>query len=271
MKPNAQAQIMKITPDIATDWLADKWGEQRGIRDGHVNRLALDMEAGRFVVSPDAILRVKGKLANGQHRLSAVVKTGKAQSFLVMESNDEQLYKVIDAGLKRTVGDALIGAPYHAVLPSIARWVQMYYAKMIMQSSRGASDMANGVQPTQRMLIEFCQEHQALLSEAATFVNPFYAKTKLMPQSIGGAIYVLASIHTGNVDKAKAFIEQVYDGGPSNSASDLRNRLISNKGSKAKVTLGYIFGITVKAFKSFCNGTRPAVLKWSKDEEFPTL
>jgi hypothetical protein len=57
MKTNASVEVIKITPEIATEWLADRWGEQRTVRSAHVNRLAADMEAGRFKISPDAILR----------------------------------------------------------------------------------------------------------------------------------------------------------------------------------------------------------------------
>jgi hypothetical protein len=34
---------------------------------------------------------------------------------------------------------------------------------------------------------------------------------------------------------------------------------------------GYGDDSFIKAFKSYYNGTRPGVLKWAKDEEFPTI
>lgn len=274
MKTQVSAEIKKITPEQATEWLSDRWGEQRAVRGAHVSRLCADMEAGRFKVSPDAILRVKGKLANGQHRLEAVVRTGKAQQFLVMESNDEELYKVIDAGLRRTASDGLIGLPFATSMPSIARWVQAYEAQGIYKTMRTPADSKshNGKDGyiTQTMMIEYCLSNKDILSAAASFVNPLYSQTKLLPLSIGGAIYVLGESHNKG-DKTKNFLQQVYVDGGTNAAGDLRNRLIANRGSKSKLNAGYIFGITVKAFKSFCNGTRPGVLKWAKDEEFPTI
>jgi hypothetical protein len=94
----------------------------------------------------------------------------------------------------------------------------------------------------------------------------------LLPFSIGGALLVIAGTHSkATFEKAKGFLQGVYvDGGP-NSAGDLRNRLIMNRGARAKLHSGYIFGITVKAFKSYCNGTRPGVLKWAKDEPYPQI
>lgn len=273
MKTNATAEIMKITPELATEWLADRWGEQRSIRLAHVNRLASDMEAGRFKTSPDAILRIKNKLANGQHRLTAVVQSGKAQTFLVLQSNDEELYKVIDAGLRRTVSDGLIGIQYSKSIPSIARWVQAYETRTLQPSNRtGGEALKKRINaPTQCELIDYCLGNQEILSEAARFTNPLYEQTRLLPLSMGGAIYVINASRNGHLEKAKSFLKQVYLEGGNTAAGDLRNRLIANRGVKSKLPPGYIFGITIKAFKSYYNGTRPGVLKWAKDEEFPVI
>lgn len=275
MKTQVTAEIKKITPELATEWLADRWGEQRTVRTAHVARLASDMEAGRFKISPDAILRIKNKLANGQHRLEAVVRTGKPQNFLVMESNDEELYKVIDAGLRRTAADGLIGLPFAKSLPSIARWVQAFEKQSLYASARSGSEAASGPGSvngfiTQSEMIDYCHSNQEILSAAASFVNPLYSQTKLLPLSIGGALYVIGETHN-KADKTHAFLQQVYVDGGTNAAGDLRNRLIANRGSKSKISAGYIFGISIKALKSFCNGTRPGVLKWAKDEGFPTI
>lgn len=276
MKPNGSVEVMKVTPELASEWLADMWGEQRNIRQRHVARLASDMEAGRFRLSPDAILRVKGKLANGQHRLKAVIESGKPQQFLVLESNDDELYKVVDAGLKRVVGDALLGMPYSRNVASIAGWVRAYDAGYARKTSRTPSESSapgDSQYPTQTEMIEYCQENAAILTEAAAFVFGMYSKTRILSLSIAGAVYVIASqASAAALASAKDFLTQVYLGGDTSSAaSDLRNRLISNMGSRSKLKSGYIFGITLKSFKSFRQGTRPGVLKWAQDEGYPKI
>lgn len=45
MKVSTTAEIMKITPEVASEWLLELWGEQRTIRKGHVDKLASDMRA----------------------------------------------------------------------------------------------------------------------------------------------------------------------------------------------------------------------------------
>lgn len=253
--------------------LQERWGEQRAMRKGHVSVLVSDMNAGRFRLSPDAIVLIGGKLANGQHRLQAVAESGKAQQFLVMETNDPELYKVIDAGLKRSAGDALIGNMFSKVMPSIARWVIAYDVRLARASAIAPSHAAkiNGVARSQSEIIDFCLLNKEALVQAASFVNPLYEETKLLPLSIGGALFFLASRQGKPQDKVEQFLKAIYIDGGQSAAGDLRNRLIANRGAKAKLKSGYLFGLCVKSARSFFNGTRPGVLKWSEDEEMPVL
>lgn len=181
----------------------------------------------------------------------------------------------IDAGLKRSVSDGLIGLSFARSIPSIARWVQAYERRNVTPSARCGSEASvpsgSTQWPTQCELIDYCLDNQEVLSEAASFVNPLYEETKILPCSIGAAIYALSASRNGHLEKAKTFLKEVYVEGGNSSAGDLRNRLIANRGSKAKLNTGYLFGITIKAFKSYCNGTRPGVLKWAKGEELPNI
>lgn len=268
MRIKTTTQLLDIGPRLAAEWLADRWGEQRKIRPRHVEKLATDMTDGRFKVSPDAILRICGKLANGQHRLEAVVQSGTKQTFIVMESNDKELYKVIDAGLKRLVQDSLISMPYSHNIPSIARWVIGYEKGT---NIRGAAEPSKTNRDmTQSAMIEYCVDNQEVLIEAAQFVSSLWLETRLLSFSIGGAIYCIAASRQ-QLDKAKLFLTAVYLDGGDNAAGDLRNRLIQMRGKRTKEKQGYIFGIVLKAFKSYCNGTRPGVLKWAVDEALPTI
>lgn len=255
-------EILKITPEIASEWLQDKWGDQRSVRNGHVERLISDMIAGRFHLSPDAILRVKGKLANGQHRLAAVVACGKAQWFLVMHSDDEELYKVVDAGIKRTDADGLIGVEHAKLLPPIARWVMLYDSGITNQTCRSLN-------ATRSEIIDYCNSNRTGLQKAAAYVGPLYTETQLLPASIGGAIYFLGE-RIGKCKDGEEFLTGLYKTG-TGAAGDLRNRLIANKGSRSRLSPLYIFGITIKAFNSHLKGTRLGVIKWLEGEKLPEL
>lgn len=271
MKINVLCEVMRVTPETATEWLADRWGEQRPLREKHVNRLCSDMIHGNFKLGPDAILRVKGKLANGQHRLTALVRVGKAQTFIVMESNDEELYKIVDAGLKRTAADSLISLPYATKLPPIAKWVQTYEAGMLSHGAREGGALPGDTAMTQLDIINYCSEHSELLSEAAQFCADLYNQSRLLPLSIGASLYVIAAKSGKHLEKTKEFLVKVYVNGGGDAAGDFRNRLTANRSGRARLAPGYIFGIGVKALKSYLQGTRPGVLRWVDKEDLPVI
>lgn len=83
--------VQEITPLRASEMLASmKYEHQRAISAHHVRMLAAEMTAGRFV--PGTTIRVAfvdgvPMLIDGQHRLSAVVSSGKAQTFTVIEED----------------------------------------------------------------------------------------------------------------------------------------------------------------------------------------
>jgi hypothetical protein len=278
MQIKATAQVMTITPEIAAQWLENRWGEQRKIRKSTVNRIVHDMETGAFRLGSDAILRVKGKLANGQHRLEAVVLVGKPASFLVMDSNDEELYKVIDIGLRRTVADSLIGVKEAANIAAIARWVLGYETHNISGSDNVPADAllkagarnGNSQIFSHSEIVDYCQQNTELLVESACYVHSLYDQTRLLRVAIGGALYVLAS-KGKHLGKMKNFLQAVYVDGGKDAAGELRNRLIANKGARARFTGAYIFAIAVKSFRSYVNGTKPTVIRWNRDEGFPEM
>lgn len=279
MQIHITAAIVLVTPEMAEQWLGNRWGEQRAVRGGHVNRLLHDMDAGNFKIGPDAILIIKGKLANGQHRLEALVRHGKPLRFLVMESNDEELYKIIDDGMKRTAGDALIGMKYSQRIPSVARLVLAYESQALKRYAQSSADhgrrSGSGFKSkfvyTKSELIDYCNANSGILSEVGDFVDPLYAKSALLRWSIAGALYCLAS-NRGEQGRVKEFLTQVFTGGAEGTAAiELRNRLIQIKGSKKHNTSSYVFAITIKAYRSYLQGTTPGILKWAADEEFPQL
>jgi hypothetical protein len=99
----AQVDIVQITPKKAAEYLENLLDGQRSVRQQRVKSLTDDMRNGRFRLTCDAIVLVNGKLANGQHRMWAVVESDTPQPFILMRTDDEELYKVIDCGATRSV------------------------------------------------------------------------------------------------------------------------------------------------------------------------
>jgi hypothetical protein len=262
---NANLNIETISPKLAKYYLENIFDGQRQVRDSHVDKLAHDIREGRFRLSPDCILLVKGKLANGQHRLSAVVAAGLSCEFIVMRTDDEDLYKVIDSGIKRTEADCFAKLDYAKCSASIAR--------LCVQYDKGALTPLGtdrNVIISRSDIIDYMESHMQELAEQSAKCQSLYRQKPVVPISLAGAM-----LHIGSrKDKAMAdeFITAVYTGSTrDDSAFDVRERIMRNNASKAKLPRSYILGLLIKAFKSYTSGSRPGVLKLVDGERFPTV
>lgn len=102
MKPTSALE--KVTPTQAATWLGDPKinHSNRTLRQDHVRFLAKEMIDGRWEPNNDAICFGKdGRLLNGQHRLHAIVLSGKPQEVFITRGLSDDAFKVMDAGLKR--------------------------------------------------------------------------------------------------------------------------------------------------------------------------
>jgi len=96
-----------VTVDVAKLYLAMNT-ENRPINKGQVKLLSMQMRAGKFTLTTDAIgISRTGRLVNGQHRLAAVVDSGVPCLMLVAEGLDDESYEYIDRGTPRKIADAM--------------------------------------------------------------------------------------------------------------------------------------------------------------------
>lgn len=99
--------VMDVNPDTARAWL-ERNTHNRPVRFRHVESLARDMHNDRWHYDGSAIRFFRdGGLADGQHRLLAVVDSGKTVPFLVVPGLERAAQEVVDTGARRSTGDAL--------------------------------------------------------------------------------------------------------------------------------------------------------------------
>lgn len=128
MAPKPTVSHVAVTPEQAARWLG---GNQvnRTLRASKVNQYARDMVAGRWTLSNDAIcFAPDGRLLNGQHRLSAVVKAGVSVLMLIARNMPPESMTTMDSGTARTASDALhfAGESNTNVLAAAAKQAILY-------------------------------------------------------------------------------------------------------------------------------------------------
>lgn len=94
-----------ITPRVATDWLNRNTGNRK-LRDGVVDKYASDMLRGNWTecIVPIAFYE-NGDVADGQHRLWAIIESGTTQRFFVLRGLTREAGLNIDTGLGRSLVD----------------------------------------------------------------------------------------------------------------------------------------------------------------------
>lgn len=98
--------VENVTPARAQELLdlLDK-GKQRKVRPSKVRSLRLSFEQGRIALTGDSIILENGKLIQGQHRLWAIVESGKTVPCLICRTTNKMLYDLIDDVLPRGFAD----------------------------------------------------------------------------------------------------------------------------------------------------------------------
>lgn len=107
MAPCQTTSIETITPEIAKRYLEHNRCNRK-MRPGDVNFYASQMRAGLWKLTHEGIaFDTEGNLADGQHRLLAVVKSGTTQQFNVTRNVLTDGVTVIGRGIQRSISDVL--------------------------------------------------------------------------------------------------------------------------------------------------------------------
>ena len=108
-----------ITPSIAETYLKANDRNYRALSSNRVDLYARDMKEGRWIDNGEPIqIHQDGSIANGQHRLAAIAKSGVSITMLVVSDvpNDIEIY---DIGKSRTTNE-VARAQGLQVIPSIS-------------------------------------------------------------------------------------------------------------------------------------------------------
>lgn len=124
VKAGTTAEVVTVTPKLAGEWLAAN-KKNRNIAQNTVDLYARDMAANEWHFTGEPIkFDANGDLIDGQHRLMAVLRSGKTISFLVVRGLVGSAQDFMDSGKKRSAADMLQlrGHANSTLLASTARF-----------------------------------------------------------------------------------------------------------------------------------------------------
>lgn len=249
--------IETITPKKAAEGLEHN-DANRPMRASRVSRLAEAINRSEWMLNGESIkFNCNGRLIDGQHRLAAVVESGKSIQSYVVRGLPEQAFDTLDQGAVRTIADVLArnGELYYKQLASAIRWIGILHHKMNWKSVGYTPDQAKAM----------LGKHQKVRDSVARFTGDAQ-KSMLIPPGLTAACHYLFAKKDQTL--ADLFIGGLLTGEGlkrSDPVYLLRERLIRNNSEQAKLDKAAIAALTIKAWNATRAGIPMRTLKWVEE------
>ena len=242
-----ETKQVTVTPDMAKNWLAKYNKRNRSVRDTAVENYAEDMKAGRWRFTHQGIaFYTDGCIADGQHRLMAVVKANVPVKFLVTNGLPVETGAILDQHARRQLHDAM-------VIGGLASWSNR---NIIAISRFLMSEMGSNTKPRSVSEIAvFLNKYKDVLQQVDRLV---ISKKRHVTHSGILACYVCALFAGEPAEKIKRFADIMFSGEsmgpPENAPIRLREHLMMNP--QAWVGHGRVETCkrTMRAIKAFVDG-----------------
>jgi hypothetical protein len=99
--------VEMITPEMAAAWL-ERGGANRKLNERSIQRLMREIQLGQWDLTGETIkLDTEGRVRDGQHRLTAIIRTGTTVPCIVVRGVAESAFNKIDTGKSRNMADVL--------------------------------------------------------------------------------------------------------------------------------------------------------------------
>lgn len=234
--------VMDVTPDIARAWL-ERNTHNRPVRFRHVESLARDMHNDRWHYDGSAIRFFDdGGLADGQHRLLAVVDSGRTVPFLVVPGLDRAAQEVVDTGARRSTGDALAlrGESNATLLAAVSRLA-------VIAEQGGLA--ANNVKPTPQEVLDWIDAH----ADIRAYVRQANVQRKhfdFPPAVAGFCMWRLAQIDTFEAARFFSDMVEMKLGGQDDPVAALARRFRSASRENERLSAAQCVSLIFRAWNA---------------------
>ena len=261
-----------LTPEKAKEFLINQ-ERNRGHSKSAVRRLSIALQKGEWRKNNDAIcIDNNGHMINGQHRCLAIIKTGISVPVILATGYEPNDIFVMDQAIKtRSGGDALsiIGVPNAREVAATLSVLSVYIEQVYHTVSRTASVLS-----PKSILIEY-EKYKREIHNSTHFTNNLLHRAEM--RFIKGSICTFChfAFLKAGTDDPDQFFESLVIGSLLIGGSpilQLRNKLIRNHVSLAKLGKLSILALVIKAWNMDCGASRAKRLTYSySHNRFPTI
>lgn len=248
------SNIEKITPEMAARYLESN-RVNRSFRHVRAETLARAMTRGEWALNGDAIrFYENGDLADGQHRLSAIVETGVTIESFVIRGLKSDTSATIDKGAPRTTADNLVIDL--GVQKNVARHVAAAAAHVIAHDTGLQSWARSGSQThkytTSLAVEEWYTENIDVIDRGVCFITSELSRASyFIPRS--GVLALSILFDRSNPELSHDFLARVLNGHEISKDSPedyLRSAMLRADAAKRKLPTAYRLYSVAKVFKS---------------------
>src|SRR5690606_17001086 len=264
-------QLEEITPAIAQEIL-DRNGPNRNVGQKYVERLKRDLYRDKW--DPDAsIIKIDtdGQLQDGQHRLTAIVQSGKTVQCWVHRNVKPETRSFVDIGHSRSAADLLTTRGVksaNAVLSAAKGWLAF------------EANRFQGPTPDKSP-----EELDAYIGDAAEYWGTMYVRVLKMTKMLGdGSAMALCGAmeyvrrcapDKEKVEQWESMLVDGYNIEPGSAAEVTAHAIRTRVGEKhgnftaeAKKRSAYFY---IKGFDNFQRGIRVKSIQYRKDSTIPDI
>ena len=252
-------RVLQVTPKQAAEWLENNNENNRNILVHVVDKYTRDMlaEPTRWVYTGDPIqFDTEGNLLNGQHRLSAVVQSGKSQKFLIIEGLDRVAQDSMDANAVRTTGQQLQlhgiknGPQTTAVIRLLLKWNTGSIARKASYSTAEVRD--------------FLDENLSNINESMHWYYTIGGNIPLSRAAVGAFVFQLLELSQNNPEFTSQedvmdFLGKMESGAdldPGHPILTLRNTVLRQRQSKVHRNAVRDTYSLVRTWNAYASGER---------------
>ena len=260
---------VKMTPLWAREILEFN-SINRPISQQKVNEYANDMENNKFFYTGDSIkISVNGNLLDGQHRLLAIIKSGKAVEMEYIEGLKEEIFRYLDIGKPRSLHDGLSILGY-----SNASHIAAITKKVMSWDLCDDKENFRIYGPNMKFKLEQIEDYLMDNENEIMYFHGLARNTLIFKKCGSPTAFVAALVvcAKGNRQNAVRFFHELNSG--SFNAKEptflLKEKLIwrnyaNDRGAERDSEL---FALVIKAFNYFVTGRKVKMLKWREESDY---
>lgn len=265
---NTTSTLVTITPSIAQEMLTHNT-HNRPLSNATIYKYASFIKRGEWVVNGESIkFDCNGNLIDGQHRLKAVIISGKPIQSYVVRGLDPEVFSVIDTNLKRTARHALAldGAKYYQDIAAVIPRVML----LVRNNALRGNNAIDGISNTQ--ILSIYREHRDEWEASAAFASALYYSEGRLPISridVGAYHYFLIHYKHHHPELVEKFLKSIlsYSSCDDQMLETLRKRLLRDLTGNTKMKREYKQSLITKVWNAWVNQQSLRCIKWDKEKE----